>query len=163
MKPVEITVRGSHAVTLPPEQATVYAQVSADGAEPQPVFDAVATALAAVTTSLQARHHPKDGPVTKFVIDQIRRGSHHPFNRDGEQLPLVHTASVPIIATFADFDDLAAGPVGRPVFPASASAISSGRSPTRPACGPNARPARRRCGTPGGGRRTTPTPSTSAR
>ena len=33
MKPVEITVRGSHAVTLPPEQATVYAQVSAEGAE----------------------------------------------------------------------------------------------------------------------------------
>lgn len=108
MKPVEITVRGSHAVTLPPEQATVYAQVSADGAEPQPVFDAVATALAAVTASLQARHHPKNGAVTKFVIDQIRRGSHHPFNRDGEQLPLVHTASVSIIATFADFEDLAA-------------------------------------------------------
>jgi uncharacterized protein YggE len=108
VNPVEITVRGSHAVTLPPEQATVYATVSADGVAPQPVFDAVATALSAVSESLQARHHPKKGPVTKFVVDQIRRGSHHPFNRDGEQLPLVHTASVSIIATFTDFDELAA-------------------------------------------------------
>lgn len=108
MNSVEITVRGSHDVTLPPEQATVYATVSADGAEPQPVFDAVATSVAAVTESLQPRHHPKKGPVTKLVVDQIRRGSHHPFNRDGEQLPLVHTASVSVIATFTDFEQLAA-------------------------------------------------------
>lgn len=108
MTTVEITVRGSHAVTLPPEQATVFATVSAEGAQPQPVFDAVATALASVTASLADRHHVKRGPVRNFVVDQIRRGSHHPFNRDGEQLPLVHTAQVSITATFTDFDELSA-------------------------------------------------------
>lgn len=108
MTPVQITVRGSHTTTLPPEQATVYANLAAEGPEPQPVFDAVATALAEVTRSLASRHHAKDGPVSKYVIDQVRRGSHRPFNRDGEQLPLVHTAAVAMTATFTDVDDLAA-------------------------------------------------------
>jgi len=108
MTPVEITVRGSHTATLPPEQATVFANLGAEGIAPQPVFDAVATALADVTASLESRHHAKKGPVNKFVIDQVRRGSHRPVNRDGEQLPLVHTAVVSITATFTDFDDLAA-------------------------------------------------------
>ena len=31
MTDVEITVRGSHRVTLPPEQATIYVNLSADG------------------------------------------------------------------------------------------------------------------------------------
>jgi len=108
MTPVEITVRGSHTVSLPPEQATVYANVGAEGPDPQPVFDLVARALADVTRSLESRQHTKNGPVTKLVIDQVRRGSHRPFNRDGEQLPLVHTATVSITATFIDFEDLAA-------------------------------------------------------
>lgn len=108
MTPVQITVRGSHTTTLPPEQATVHVNLAAEGPDPQPVFDAVATALADVTRSLASRHHGEDGPVTKYVVDQVRRGSHRPVNRDGEQLPLVHTAAVAMTATFTDFDDLAA-------------------------------------------------------
>ena len=107
MTPVEITVRGSHTATVPPEQATVYANVGAEGPQPQPVFDVVATSLAQVTQSLEARHHVKSGPVTKYAVDQVRRGAHRPYNQDGEQLPLVHTAAVSITATFTDFDDLA--------------------------------------------------------
>jgi uncharacterized protein YggE len=107
MAPVQITVRGTHSVALPPQQAIVYANLAGEGPTPQPVFDAVAGAMADVTASLQGRHHAKKGPVTKFVIDQIRRGSHRPFSNDGQQLPLVHTAVVAIMATFTDFDDLA--------------------------------------------------------
>ena len=73
MAPVEITVRGSHTVRLAPEQATVYANVAADGPDPQPVFDAVATALADVDRSLESRRHAENGPVTNFVVDQARR------------------------------------------------------------------------------------------
>lgn len=108
MAPVEISVRGSHTVALPPEQATVYATVSAEGPDPQPVFDTVATGSAAVTESLESRHHAENGPVTTFVIDQVRRGSYRPVSRDGEQLAPVHTAVVSVAATFTDFDDLAA-------------------------------------------------------
>ena len=108
MTPVEITVCGSHSVSVPPQQATVYANLGAEGPAPQPVFDAVATATADVTRSLESRHDAENPPVLKFAVDQVRRGSHRPFNRDGEQLPLVHTATVSITATFTDFDDLAA-------------------------------------------------------
>jgi hypothetical protein len=108
MAPVEIAVRGSHTVQLAPQQATVYATLAADGPEPLPVFDAVATALAEVTRSLESRHQAPDGPVASFVVEQVHRGSHRPYNPEGRQLPLVHTATVTITATFTDFDDLAA-------------------------------------------------------
>ena len=108
MAPVEIAVRGSHTVQLAPQQATVYANLTADGPQPQPVFDAVATALAEVTASLESRHHASDGPVTAFAVEQVQRGSHRPYHPEGRQLPLVHTATVTITATFTDFDDLAA-------------------------------------------------------
>jgi len=108
MTPVEISVRGSHTVRTAPEQATVYANLTADGPQPQPVFDAVATALVDVTASLESRLDAEHGPVTTFVVEQARRSSHRPYNPDGKQLPLVHTAVVTISATFVDFDDLAA-------------------------------------------------------
>lgn len=108
MSAVHITVRGSHSVLMPPEQATVHATLSGDGPAPGPVFDAVAGALAAVRESLESRHHQDSGPVTRYVVDQVRMGSHRPYNQDGAQLPPVHTASVSVTATFIDFGELAA-------------------------------------------------------
>ncbi len=108
MPGVEITVRGSHTANLPPEQGTVHIQVATEGPASQPVFDAVAIALAEVKSSLESRHHPKAGPVTRFTIDQVRRGSHRPIDRDGNPQPSVHTAEASVTATFTDFDELAA-------------------------------------------------------
>lgn len=108
MTDVVITVRGAHSVTLPPQQATVYASVSADGPAPDPVVHLVASALAEVSASLAARCDPADGPVTRYAVEQIQKGAHRPYNQDGRQLPPVHTASASVTATFADFDDLAA-------------------------------------------------------
>jgi uncharacterized protein YggE len=104
---VEIRVRGSHLLTLPPEQATVHATVSFDGPQAGPVFAAVTGAVAAVSASIEARHHPKKGPVTRYAIDQVRMGAQRPWNNEGQQLPLVHTAAVSVEATFTDFEDLA--------------------------------------------------------
>jgi uncharacterized protein YggE len=108
MTDVEISVRGSHTVTLPPEQATVYASVSADGPDPGPVVQQVADTLAEVAASLQSAHDPDRGPVTHYAVEQIRTGAHRPYNQDGRQLPLVHTAVAPTVATFVDFDALTA-------------------------------------------------------
>ena len=107
MTDVEINVRGSHSVTMPPEQACVYLTVSADGPVPEPVVNLVAASLANVRAALESRYDPERGPVTRFAIEQIRKGSHRPYSQDGRQLPLVHTASVSVTATFNDFDDLA--------------------------------------------------------
>lgn len=104
---VEIAVTGSHSVSLPPQEATVHLTVGADGAAPEPVTRLVAATLEDVRASLESRHHPDRGPVTRYAIDQIRTGSHRPYNRDGVQLPPVHTAAVSATATFTDFDELA--------------------------------------------------------
>lgn len=108
MTDVAITVRGTHLVTVPPQQATVYATVRADGPAAEPVLQLVAAALAAVNASLQARHDSAAGPVIRYAVEQIHKDAHRPYNQDGRQLPLVHTASASITATFTDFADLAA-------------------------------------------------------
>jgi uncharacterized protein YggE len=107
MADIQISVRGTHSVTLPPQQATVYASISADGPAPGPVMELVAATLAEVSATLQTRHDRADGTVTGYSVEQIRTGAHRPYNQDGRQLPLVHTASATVTATFTDFDDLA--------------------------------------------------------
>ena len=107
MTAVEINVRGSASVRLAPERATVHATLSAQGRAPDPVFEKVATAVAEVSTSIDALHHAKRGPVTRYAIDGVRTGSHRPWNAEGKQLPLVHTATVSITAVFTDSDALA--------------------------------------------------------
>jgi predicted secreted protein len=93
---------------LAPQRGTVHATVSAQGRAAEPVFEKVATGLAAVSTSIDALHHPKRGPVIRYAIDQVRTGSHRPWNAEGKQLALVHTAAVSITAVFTDFGELAA-------------------------------------------------------
>ena len=107
MTAVEINVRGSASVRLAPERATVHATLSAQGRAPDPVFEKVATAVAEVSTSIDVLHHAKRGPVTRYAIDGVRTGSHRPWNAEGKQLPLVHTATVSITAVFNDFGELA--------------------------------------------------------
>ena len=92
---------------VPPELATVQAAVSFDGPVAEPVFAAAAAALSRVGDSITERHHAKRGPITRYAIDQVRMGSHRPWNNEGQQLPLVHSAAVSINATFTDFDELA--------------------------------------------------------
>ena len=110
MTDVEINVRGSHSVTVRPERATVYAAVSADGPVPEPVVQVVAATLAEVTDHLESLHDQER--VTRYSVEQVRKGAHRPYSQDGRQLPLVHTAAASVTATFADFDALAAW-VGR--------------------------------------------------
>ena len=107
MTDVAINVRGAHSVTLAPELGTVHATLALEGPQPEPVFRAVAVALAEVKAALEARHHPEDGPVTGYSVDQVRMNSYRPWHKDGKKLPLVHTASVTVEATFADVDELA--------------------------------------------------------
>lgn len=107
MTTVEIRVRGSHTSVQPPERATVRAAVSFDGPDAEPVFEAAAAALSLVGASVADRHHPKRGPVTGYTVEAVRTGAHRPWNADGRQLPVVHTATATLTATFIDFDELA--------------------------------------------------------
>ena len=100
---IEIHVRGSRRVRIAPERATVYASVTRDGAERDAVFAATARILESVRASLQDLRDTDR--LRWYGVDQIRVEAHRPWNADGEQLPLVHTATV---AVTAQFDDLAA-------------------------------------------------------
>lgn len=105
-KKVDIHVRGSHTAELPPTRATVHATVSQDGPDPAPVFAAVTASLGVLRSSIEVLHHRDNKAVTWFAIDQVRLGSHRPWNSDREQLPLVHNATVSVTVRFRDFDAL---------------------------------------------------------
>lgn len=99
----EITVRGRFSVFQPPERATVHTTVAYEGPEMAPVYQRVAHDLETLTASVEEL---TDGPVTRWSAEQLRTSSTRPWNQDGEQLPLVHHASVSVDVEFRDFTAL---------------------------------------------------------
>ncbi len=101
----EITVRGAFSAFEPPERGTVHATIAYEGPAMEPVYDHVARDLEAVKTSV-TRLKKDQGPVTWWSAQQLRTWSNRPWNQDGEQLPLVHHASVGVEVKFRDFTAL---------------------------------------------------------
>ena len=104
--PTEITVRGSFAEFQQPERGTVRASISYEGAAMEPVYDRVARDLESVTATIVSLRDDERGPVTWWSAEQLRTWSARPWNQDGEQLPLVHHASVDVQVKFLDFQAL---------------------------------------------------------
>ncbi|WP_319450194.1 MULTISPECIES: SIMPL domain-containing protein [unclassified Mycobacterium] len=102
----EITVRGSYAAFQQPERGTAHVSISYEGADMEPVYERVATDLEAVKASVLPLLDGERGPVTWWSAEQLRTWSAHPWNSDGEQLPLVHHASVGVQVKFLDFQAL---------------------------------------------------------
>ncbi|PRC44719.1 SIMPL domain-containing protein, partial [Mycobacterium sp. ITM-2017-0098] len=98
----EITVRGSYSAFRPPERGTVHASISYHGPEKDWVYDQVARDLDVVKESI-LRLEDGDGAVTRWSAAQLRTWSHRPRNDDGEQLPLIHDASIGVEVKFRDF------------------------------------------------------------
>jgi hypothetical protein len=72
----------------------------------EPVYERVARDLEAVKASIVPLKSGDDGAVTWWSADQLRTWSNRPWNQDGEQLPLVHHASVGVEMKFRDFTAL---------------------------------------------------------
>lgn len=102
MADVEITVRGSHRVETPPERATVRWRVMRDGPDVEQVVADVA-GLAEQMRSSIAVLHAGDGPVVSWSSERLQTWASRPWNQEGKQLPLVHSAQVGFDAEFADF------------------------------------------------------------
>lgn len=102
----EITVRGSYSAFQPPERGTVHATISYHGPEKDWVYDQVARDLAVVKESILRLEDGDNGAVTRWSAAQLRTWSHRPINDDGDELPLVHDASVSIEVRFCDFTAL---------------------------------------------------------
>lgn len=102
----EITVQGSFSAFRPPERGTVHASISYHGPEMDWVYDQVARDLAVVKESVLRLKDGDDGAVTRWSAGQLRTWSHRPTNEDGEELPLIHDASVGVEMKFRDLTAL---------------------------------------------------------
>ncbi|MEI2784374.1 MAG: SIMPL domain-containing protein [Candidatus Nanopelagicales bacterium] len=106
MADITIEVRGAAHTTVAPERATVHAAVTFDGAEATQVKTQVSHAVQRVREGLE--HLQWRGALEGFSVDRVQVSAHRPWNEQGEQLPLIHTASVGIRATFTDFSEVGA-------------------------------------------------------
>jgi uncharacterized protein len=102
----EITVRGSFSDFRPPERGTVHASISYHGPEMDWVYDQVARDLEVVKESVLGLKDGDNGAVTLWSAAQLGTWSNRPRSEDGEELPLVHVASIGVEVKFRDFTAL---------------------------------------------------------
>lgn len=101
-----ITVQGHHSAWYPAERATVTVTVATDGPDRDEVFAAATTAADAVRATIPPLHNAESGPITRWSADTVRVWSQRPWSNTGEQLDLVHYASLDVTARFSSFDEL---------------------------------------------------------
>ena len=99
---ITIEVRGQARTTVIPELAHVDAAVTADGPKPGPVKELVAALVRSVRQELDAL----GDAVIRYAVAQVQVSQHRPWNEQGEQLPLVYTATAGVTAEFADLEAL---------------------------------------------------------
>jgi uncharacterized protein YggE len=100
---IEITVQGNFTAYATPERATVRLRVGHQGPEPAAVINATTKVADAVRASIKPLHQPSSGPVTWWSSQQLYTSSHRPWNKDGKQLPLVHSARMDFEVKFSGF------------------------------------------------------------
>lgn len=101
-----ITVQGHHSAWYPAERATVTVTITRDGPDRDAVFSAAASASEAVQATILPLHDGDSGPISRWSADTIRIWSDRPWSNTGEQLDLVHHASLDLSARFSSFDEL---------------------------------------------------------
>lgn len=103
-----ITVQGAARGEYAPERAVLSFTIAGDGPEREPVVADVADALERVSTALRDHHDAQSGPVAAWSTDRLAVTGQRPWSSTGEQLPLVHRASVGGRATVTGLDALPA-------------------------------------------------------
>ncbi|MDO8383565.1 MAG: SIMPL domain-containing protein [Microbacterium sp.] len=101
MSDVIITVRGEHETRIAPEEGVVHLSVRCDGPERGPVVERIAAIAAPLREELATRQ--ASGEVREWSSQRASVWAERPWNNEGKQLPLVHHASVEVVATFTDF------------------------------------------------------------
>ena len=101
MNDVIITVRGDHETKCAPEEGVVHLTARCDGPERGPVLERIAAVAAPIRDELAA--HQASGQVSEWSGQRTNVWAERPWNTEGKQLPLVHHASIEIVATFTDF------------------------------------------------------------
>ncbi len=99
-----ISARGQTESHTTPEIATLHVSVEFDGADRAEVMER-ALRLGEVVRS-EIEQLADGGAVSEWSSDQLTVWSSRPWSSDGEQLPLVHTASLAFRVVFADLSEL---------------------------------------------------------
>jgi uncharacterized protein len=100
MSDIVITVRGQHSARVTAERASVQVSASVDGPDRTAVVEQ-ATALAAPLHA-EVVAHADAGAVDTWSSDRVSVWADRPWNDRGEQLPIVHHATITVAATFTD-------------------------------------------------------------
>lgn len=104
MSDVIITVRGVHEARIAPEHARARLTVRAEGPERGPVVEKIAALATPIRDDLIARKAA--GSLHDWSSERVAVWANRPWNADGNQLPLVHYASLEATAVFTDFTAL---------------------------------------------------------
>lgn len=100
MSDIVITVRGQHQARITAERASVQVSASVDGPDRAAVVEQ-ATALAAPLQA-EVAAHAEAGAVDTWSSERVSVWADRPWNDRGEQLPLVHHATITVSAVFTD-------------------------------------------------------------
>lgn len=106
MSEVEITVRGAHTAFAPPERATAPLVAALEAGDANSVYSSTVEVANVLRRSIEALHHPADGPVTWWSSDQVQTWASRPWHKDGKRLPMVFHARVSFQVKFSDFSEL---------------------------------------------------------
>lgn len=104
---MEITVLGTHRVSLKPERATLFLTAGFEGDNPEPVLEAASGLVARLTGEIRALRDAQPSPVTWHAVLPIRTRTWRPYNNQGKTVPPRHAASAELQVKFRDFDALA--------------------------------------------------------
>ena len=83
MAPLNITVKGSSSLYIPPEQAVLSLYVKSEGASQDTVSQQVTSTANQLQQSLNELKTASPAPITTFSTSSLRTGSEVPWDRDG--------------------------------------------------------------------------------
>lgn len=104
MSTVVITVRGQAESRTAPEIATLHVSAEFDGTDRAGVTERALRLGESIRGEIEQL--VSSGAVSEWSSDQLSVWSSRPWNDDGEQLPLVHTASLTFRVVFAGLSKL---------------------------------------------------------
>ena len=106
MAPLNITVKGSSSLYIPPEQAVLSLYVKSEGASQDTVSQEVTSTANQLQQSLNELKTASPAPITTFSTSSLRTGSEVPWDRDGNPRERVYYGQISLDVTFCDLSRL---------------------------------------------------------
>lgn len=106
MAPLNITVKGSSSLYIPPEQAVLSLYVKSEGASQDTVSQEVTSTANQLQQSLNELKTASPAPITTFSTSSLRTGSEVPWDRDGNPRERVYFGQISLNVTFRDLSRL---------------------------------------------------------